>query len=84
MNNNYGFISHEVMRNPEISVYAKGLYGYLCSIATNNRINNFDTNVAMQEMKLSNDEYRQYENELIKHKIIYKKSANVINIGVVK
>ncbi|GAA0713944.1 hypothetical protein GCM10008904_28830 [Paraclostridium ghonii] len=63
--NGYGLISQEVMRNKNISIQAKAIYSYLCSMAGNDGIAYPTQALMMDELGMSKETFGKYLKEIL-------------------
>ena len=60
----FGIIPKHIMKNPDISIQAKGLYSYLCSYAGNKDTAFPSVKLITYELSMSKDTFYKYLNEL--------------------
>jgi hypothetical protein len=66
---NFSVVRNDILRNREISVQAKGVYAYLCSMSENWIFHN---NAICKDLDFNIDTYKKYEKELIEFGAISK------------
>ena len=65
LNNGYGLISQEVMRDKTISVQAKSIYSYLCSMAGNDGIAYPTQALMIDELSMNKTTFNKYLKEIL-------------------
>lgn len=65
LKNGYGLISQEIMRNKNISIQAKAIYSYLCSMAGNDGIAYPTQTLMMDELSMNKSTFNKYLKEIL-------------------
>ncbi|XTR36444.1 helix-turn-helix domain-containing protein [Paraclostridium tenue] len=65
LKNGYGLISQEIMRNKNISVQAKAIYSYLCSMAGNDGIAYPTQALMIDELDMNKTTFNKYLKEIL-------------------
>lgn len=77
LKNRFGMVSNSVMRNPEISLRAKGLYAYLCTYANENNELTVGINKMCSECGLTRSTIKRTLEELKAKNIIYREKREL-------
>ena len=68
--NGYGMVQRSVMRDPNLTIEAKGLYAYLCSFSGSGECTLPNVEEICKELGISEDKYYKYMQILVDNEYI--------------